>query len=381
MPLLDSNVAVKGDGVEVRLQNLFARHVRKVMTEGKEVKRWLEESERLSKEIMRVSGLLSNPLKIGMHYQYVEKKKGLVGEKNLVDRRVEEFVFAMECVLKYLEGESDKGVDDSGKGDKGVDGVNVLKFDGDFDWKKIECVINRERRRLEDGLPIYAYRREILQEIHYQQIMVLIGETGSGKSTQLVQFLADSGIGDDESIVCTQPRKIAAKSVAQRVQEESSGCYEGNSIKCCSMFSSSHGFDSRITFMTDHCLLQHYMSDENLSGVSCIIIDEAHERSLNTDLLLTLLKNLLCRRVEMRLIIMSATADAKQLSDYFYGCGIFRVLGRSFPVDIKYVPSDYAGHSGSTAVASYVSDVVRMATEIHKTEKDGTILAFFDLSD
>ncbi|TKY47680.1 ATP-dependent RNA helicase DHX8/PRP22 [Spatholobus suberectus] len=364
-PALDSNVAVGGD-LEGRLRTLFAGHVKGVM-EGKEVKRWVEENERLSKEIAKVSGSLSKPLRIGTHNQLMEKKKGLVDEKSLVERRIKEFEAAMECVLKYLEEEDDG---------KGGEGVNVFRFDGNFDWKRIQCVINRERRRLEDGLPIYAYRREILQEIHFQQIMVLIGETGSGKSTQLVQFLADSGIGAEESIVCTQPRKIAAKSLAQRVQEESRGCYEGHSIKCCSTFSSSHEFDSRVTFMTDHCLLQHYMSDKNLSGVSCIIIDEAHERSLNTDLLLTLLKNLLGRRVEMRLIIMSATADAKQLSDYFYGCGIFRVLGRSFPVDIKYVPSDYAKHSDSAVVASYVSDVVRMATEIHKTEKEGTILAF-----
>jgi ATP-dependent RNA helicase DHX8/PRP22 len=105
-------------------------------------------------------------------------------------------------------------------------------------------------------------------------------------------------------------------------------------------------------------------------------VDEAHERSINTDLLLALIKNLLCKRVEMRLIIMSATADAKQLSDYFYSCGIFRVLGRNFPVEVRYVPSDCGGRSGSAVVDSYVSDVVKMATEIHSTENEGTILAF-----
>lgn len=206
--------------------------------------------------------------------------------------------------------------------------------------------------------------------------MVLIGETGSGKSTQLVQFLADSGIGANQSIICTQPRKIAARSLAQRVQEESNGCYEDNAIKCYSTFSSSNEFHSGIIFMTDNCLLQHYMNDNNLSGISCLIIDEAHERSLNTDLLLALIKSILCRRVEMRLIIMSATADANQLSHYFYDCGIFHVLGRNFPVDVRYVPSAYAEHSGPAVVGSYVSEVVRMAIEIHRTEKEGTILAF-----
>lgn len=208
------------------------------------------------------------------------------------------------------------------------------------------------------------------------QIMVLVGETGSGKSTQLVQFLADSGIGANESIICTQPRKIAARSVALRVQEESSGCYGDNSVKFYPTFSSMNEFNSGIIFMTDNCLLQQYMKDDNLSGISCLVIDEAHERSLNTDLLLALIKNLLCRRVEMRLIIMSATADANQLSDYFYGCGIFHVVGRNFPVDVRYVPSAYAGQSGPTTVASYVSDAVRLATEVHRTEKEGTILAF-----
>ncbi|CAJ2667894.1 pre-mRNA splicing factor ATP-dependent RNA helicase-like protein [Trifolium pratense] len=368
-PELISNVMVPSDRVELEgsLRRVFVSHVKELM-EGKEVKRLVEEWDRLAKEIGSVVSLLGKPFPIRVQQQNIQRKKGLDDEKSLVERRLKEFEFAMECILQHL-GENNHA-------DCGGDFVPVFKFGESFDWGKIHSLIVRERRRLEDGLPIYAYRREILQQIHHQQITVLIGETGSGKSTQIVQFLADSGIGADESIVCTQPRKIAAKSLAQRVQEESSGCYEESSIQCYSTFSSGDMFDSRIAFMTDHCLLQQYMNDRNLSGVSCIIVDEAHERSLNTDLLLALIKNLLCKRVEIRLIIMSATADAKQLSDYFYGCGIFHVVGRNFPVEMRYVPADYGEHSGSAVVASYVFDVVKMATEIHKTEEEGTILAF-----
>lgn len=204
--------------------------------------------------------------------------------------------------------------------------------------------------------------------------MVLIGETGSGKSTQLLQFLADSGVAADKAIVCTQPRKIAATSLSHRVRDESSGCYGHNSVFCYPIFSSSQQFDSKVIYTTDHCLLQHYMSDKNMSKISCIIVDEAHERSLNTDLLLALVKSLLCKRPDLRLIIMSATADACQLSDYFFGCRIFHVLGRNFPVDIRYVPCNSEG--SSALVASYVSDVVRLARDIHRTEGEGAILAF-----
>jgi ATP-dependent RNA helicase DHX8/PRP22 len=206
--------------------------------------------------------------------------------------------------------------------------------------------------------------------------MVLIGETGSGKSTQLVQFLADSGVAANESIVCTQPRKIAAISLADRVKEESIGCYQNKPIICCRTSSSLSQLDSGVIFMTDHCLLQLYMNDAYLSGISCIIVDEAHERSLNTDLLLALIKSLLCRRLDLRLIIMSATADANQLSEYFYNCGIFHVEGRSFPVAVRYVPCMTEGTSGSGFFASYVPEVVRMATEVDEAEKEGTILAF-----
>lgn len=212
--------------------------------------------------------------------------------------------------------------------------------------------------------------------IKISQVTVLIGETGSGKSTQLVQFLADSGVAGNESIICTQPRKLAAISLAQRVKEESHGCHSDSSITCYPSYSSSQRFDSKVIYMTDHCLLQHCMRDKKLSRISCIIVDEAHERSLSTDLLLAMIKNLLGQRLDLRLIIMSATADADQLASYFFGCGTFHIAGRNFPVDIEYVPRETDQSTGSGLIASYVFDVVNMATNIHKTEKGGAILAF-----
>lgn len=212
---------------------------------------------------------------------------------------------------------------------------------------------------------------------------MLTGETGSGKSTQLVQFLADSGLAADGSIVCTQPRKIAAISLAERVREESSGCYEDNAVLCLPTYSSAQRLSSKVIFMTDHCLLQHFINGASSAGISYIIVDEAHERSLDTDLLLAQLKKLLIERFDLRLIIMSATADESKLSNYFCGCDTFHVMGRNFPVDIRYVPHVYAecspgaapNHCRSTC-PSYVCDAIKMVDQIHRTEEDGAILTF-----
>lgn len=367
VPRLNHTVVVPEDlqVLEDRLRALFAERIRRLI-DGEEVKRWNEKRDRVLGEIGKVSKLLGKPKNIKLLSELKDKKKRLTCEKDLVEKRVKEFKSAMNCILAYLEGKSLE--------EFGEDDIQVLRLKGKFDWSRIHFLILRECRRLEEGLPIYAYRQEILEQIHSQQIMVLIGETGSGKSTQLLQFLADSGVAADKAIVCTQPRKIAATSLAHRVGDESTGCYDHNSVVCYPIFSSSQQFDSKVIYTTDHCLLQHYMTDKNMSRISCIIVDEAHERSLNTDLLLALVKSLLCKRFDLRLIIMSATADARQLSDYFFGCGIFHVLGRNFPVDIRYVPCNSEG--SSALVASYVSDVVRLARDIHRTEGEGAILAF-----
>ncbi|GAB4848760.1 hypothetical protein Ancab_003487 [Ancistrocladus abbreviatus] len=372
-PSIIPNVIVPSDIDELidRLKTLFIARIQGLI-EGEIVKRWEKKVADVSNEIAGVSASLRKPNQIGTLEELQRRKKGLLSEREVIMKRMEEFKSALKFIVDHLEGKQLP---------EGGDGVKMFLFKNELNWKKIYHFIMRECRRLDDGLPIYAFRREILHQISTQQVMVLIGETGSGKSTQLVQFLADSGLCSDGFIVCTQPRKIAAFSLASRVGDESKGCYEFNAINCCPSYSSAQHLSGKVLYMTDHCLLQHCMNNRSLSGVSCIIIDEAHERSLNTDLLLALVKNLLCQRLDLRLIIMSATADAQQLSEFFFGCGTFKVVGRSFPVDVKYVPSVSEGASDfSNAsfgnVAPYVSDVVRMANEINRTEEEGTILAF-----
>ncbi|XP_059624219.1 ATP-dependent RNA helicase DEAH11, chloroplastic-like [Cornus florida] len=368
-PCLVSHVYVPSDIGELknRLKTLFSEHVRGLM-EGNLVRKWKRKMVHVSEEIASVKTSLKKLNRVRVYDELKMRKEGLVSDIDLIEKKIVEFKSAMKCILAHLDGKS--------SGDDNDEGFEVFCFGKQFEWETIHSLIRRECQRLEDGLPIYARRQEILRQIYSQQIMVLIGETGSGKSTQLVQFLADSGVAANKSIVCTQPRKLAAISLAHRVQEECSGCYHDNSIMCHPTYSSAQQFDSKVIYMTDHCLLQHYMKDKNLSGISCIIVDEAHERSLNTDLNLASIKNLLQQRLDLRLIIMSATADANQIADYFFGCGTFHVVGRRFPVDVKYVPCASESTSGSDIVASYAYDVVRMATDIHRSEKDGTILAF-----
>ncbi|KAL4579708.1 hypothetical protein LXL04_015867 [Taraxacum kok-saghyz] len=398
MPRLRQNLIVPSDTEELnsRLRVLFSQRI-KGFKEGGLVKKWEKRLEQVSNEIAKIDVLLRKPRKYAEHMELSKKKQGFAREKLLIGKRIGEFKSGMECILDYVNGK----VFDSSD-------VKVLKLKGNIVWSKIHWLIKRECRRLDDGLPIYADRKDIIWQIHCQQVgsffsliilnhviylpdyllcemmlqvMVLVGETGSGKSTQLVQFLTDSEIAANNSIVCTQPRKLAATSLATRVQEETRGCSDDTSVTCSPTYSSLQ-FDSKVIYTTDHCLLQHYMTDKNLSAISCIIVDEAHERSLNTDLLLALIKDLLHRRSDLRLVIMSATADSDQLSKYFFACPTFHVVGRTFPVDVKYVNTTFHSDSGSGSnsnsglVPGYVSDVVRTVGEIHWNEGPGTVLAF-----
>ncbi|KAG2307155.1 hypothetical protein Bca52824_026903 [Brassica carinata] len=265
VPELVANVSVPSDEEELRdrLCDLFSAHVLSLMENGDCVKKVRAEIEEKDRKVESFSS------KRGIKLEAFERKKALIAEKDLIVKRLEEFKNGMKNILKFLQGR-DGSVYDGEKDD-----VAVFSLEGTYDWPRIHSLIRMECRRLDDWLPIYAYRQNILKRIHGEQVMVSIGETGSGKSTQLVQFLADSGVAAAESIVCTQPRKMAALTLADRFREESNGCYEENSVHCTPAFFSTEQISSKVVFMTDNCLLQHYIKDRSLSGVSCVVIDEA----------------------------------------------------------------------------------------------------------
>lgn len=216
------------------------------------------------------------------------------------------------------------------------------------------------------SLPIYKLKKELIQAVDENQILVVIGETGSGKTTQVTQYLAEAGYTTKGKIGCTQPRRVAAMSVAKRVAEEF-GCRLGEEVGYAIRFEDCTSPDTVIKYMTDGMLLREILIDEDLSQYSVIMLDEAHERTIHTDVLFGLLKQLVKRRKDLRLIVTSATLDAEKFSGYFFDCNIFTIPGRTFPVEILYTKqpeSDYLDASLITVL------------QIHLTEPEGDILLF-----
>ncbi|KAL0283913.1 UNVERIFIED_CONTAM: putative pre-splicing factor ATP-dependent RNA helicase DEAH5 [Sesamum angustifolium] len=216
------------------------------------------------------------------------------------------------------------------------------------------------------SLPIYKLKNELVKACHDNQVLVVIGETGSGKTTQVTQYLAEAGYTTKGKIGCTQPRRVAAMSVAKRVAEEI-GCRLGEEVGYAIRFEDCTSPETVIKYMTDGMLLREILIDEDLSQYSVIMLDEAHERTIHTDVLFGLLKQLVKRRPDLRLIVTSATLDAEKFSGYFFNCNIFTIPGRTFPVEILYTKqpeSDYLDASLITVL------------QIHLTEPEGDVLLF-----
>ena len=224
----------------------------------------------------------------------------------------------------------------------------------------------RSIKEQRETLPIFTLREAMLAAVHDNQVLVVIGETGSGKTTQMTQYLAEAGYTSRGRIGCTQPRRVAAMSVAKRVAEEV-GCRLGEEVGYAIRFEDCTSPSTVIKYMTDGMLLREALLDDSLSSYSVIILDEAHERTIHTDVLFGLLKGILRRRKDLKVIVTSATLDAEKFSGYFFGCPIFTIPGRTFPVEIMYTKepeSDYVDASLITVM------------QIHLTEPEGDILLF-----
>uniref|UniRef100_A0A8C9APT8 Probable ATP-dependent RNA helicase DHX35 n=1 Tax=Prolemur simus TaxID=1328070 RepID=A0A8C9APT8_PROSS len=234
--------------------------------------------------------------------------------------------------------------------------------------------IEQQRQKL----PVFKLRNHILYLIENYQTVVIVGETGCGKSTQIPQYLAEAGWTAEGRVVgVTQPRRVAAVTVAGRVAEER-GAVLGHEVGYCIRFDDCTDLlATRIKFLTDGMLVREMMVDPLLTKYSAIMLDEAHERTLYTDIAIGLLKKIQKKRGDLRLIVASATLDAEKFRDFFNQnetsdptrdtCVILTVEGRTFPVDIFYLQSP---------VPDYIKSTVETVVKIHQTEGDGDILAF-----
>ncbi|KAJ3573141.1 hypothetical protein NPX13_g4808 [Xylaria arbuscula] len=225
---------------------------------------------------------------------------------------------------------------------------------------------NMSMKDQRESLPVFAFRDQLIEAIKQNQVMIVVGETGSGKTTQVTQYLYEAGFANEGMIGCTQPRRVAAMSVAKRVAEEV-GCRLGEEVGYTIRFEDKTGKETVIKYMTDGMLEREILIDPDIKRYSVIMLDEAHERTISTDILFALLKKTLKRRPDLRVIVTSATLDADKFSEYFNQCPIFTIPGRTFPVEILY---------SREPESDYLDAALTTVTEIHLSEPQGDILVF-----
>ncbi len=239
--------------------------------------------------------------------------------------------------------------------------------------------VRQERQRLlaspdfDDALPIAGRRDEIAQLIQKHQVVIVCGETGSGKTTQLPKICLALGRGTQGMIGCTQPRRIAARSLASRLAHELKQA--GNhTVGYKIRFNDRTDDNTFIKVMTDGILLAETHSDRWLNQYDTLIIDEAHERSLNIDFLLGYVKRLILKRPDLKVIVTSATIDPQRFSDHFDGAPIIEVSGRTYPVEMRYRPEHFLDDAED---AVEIEDaVVKAVDEIFAESHAGDVLVF-----
>lgn len=258
--------------------------------------------------------------------------------------------------------------------DDQIEFIQALRMDGDRKEgeKKEEKVSITEQKKMDiaeckKSLPVFPFRDSLIEAVREHQVLIVEGETGSGKTTQIPQYLHEAGFTDDSKCIgCTQPRRVAAMSVAARVAQEME-VKLGNEVGYSIRFEDCTSERTVIKYMTDGTLHREFLSEPDLASYSVMIIDEAHERTLHTDILFGLVKDIARFRPDLKLLISSATLDAQKFSEFFDDAPIFRIPGRRFPVDIYYTKAPEA---------DYVDACVVSVLQIHATQPLGDILVF-----
>ena len=222
------------------------------------------------------------------------------------------------------------------------------------------------------NLPIHEYEEELIKAVNDSDCTVITGETGCGKTTQFPQFLHKAGYTETGVVAISQPRRVAAISVAKYVAKEldtSLGGKVGYQVR----FDDCTSRDTVIKYVTDGCLLRELLEDRNLCKYSVLVLDEAHERSLATDILFGLVKELLRSNLKLKVVIMSATLNTEKFSSFFNNCPVFKIPGRVYPVQTNYL---FTNERFDDTRLSYMQHVVTQVMDIHFEQAEGDILVF-----
>ncbi len=229
--------------------------------------------------------------------------------------------------------------------------------------------------RFPEELPIVQHRERIAELVAAHPVTIVCGETGSGKTTQIPKICLGLGRGERGMIGCTQPRRIAARSLANRLAHELAGAprhFVGHKIR----FQDATRPDTVVKVMTDGVLLAETHSDRLLRAYDTIIVDEAHERSLNVDFLLGYLKRLVARRRELKVIVTSATIDTERFSRFFDGAPVIEVSGRTYPVEVRYRPEFFEVEDEDDEPVDMNEAIAKAVDEIARASRAGDVLVF-----
>jgi pre-mRNA-splicing factor ATP-dependent RNA helicase DHX16 len=285
------------------------------------------------------------------------KAKAQIKKAEFVDEGDYEYVFDDSQQINFV-------IDAKLEGTQKPMTKEQLLFKQQVDEAEKKATTMEETRK---SLPIYQFRDQIIQAVADHQVLIIVGETGSGKTTQIPQYLHEAGYTKDGlKIGCTQPRRVAAMSVAARVAEEM-GTKIGNEVGYAIRFEDNTSDKTILKYMTDGMLLRELLTEPDLSQYSALMIDEAHERTVPTDIACGLLKDIAKARPDLKLLISSATMDAQKFQKYFDDAPIFNIPGRRYPVDVHYT---------SQPEANYLAAAITTVFQIHVTQGPGDILVF-----